>query len=31
MPLPLMIAGLLGYMLLLTFLGARSFEKRTIL
>ncbi len=31
MPLPLMMAGLLGFTALFTVLGARSFEKRTIL
>lgn len=31
MQLPLMIAGLVGYTLILTLLGARSFERRTIL
>ncbi len=31
MPLPLLLGGLLGYLGLFTFLGARSFEKRTIL
>jgi ABC-2 type transport system permease protein len=31
MPLPLLLAGLLGYLALFTFLGARSFEKRVIL
>jgi ABC-2 type transport system permease protein len=31
MPVPLLLAGLLGYLALFTHLGARSFEKRTIL
>jgi len=31
MPLPLLLLGLFGYLALFTFLGARSFEKRTIL
>jgi ABC-2 type transport system permease protein len=31
MPLPLLLFGLLGYLALFTFVGARSFEKRTIL
>jgi ABC-2 type transport system permease protein len=31
MPLPLLLAGLLGYLSLFTFLGARSFERRVIL
>ncbi len=31
MPLPLMLGGLLGFTALFTMLGARSFEKRTIL
>jgi len=31
MPLPLLLAGLLGYLALFTLVGARSFEKRTIL
>jgi ABC-2 type transport system permease protein len=31
MPLPLLLAGLVGYLALFTFLGARSFERRTIL
>ncbi len=31
MPLPLLFLGLCGYLALLTWLGARSFEKRTIL
>jgi ABC-2 type transport system permease protein len=31
MPLPLLLAGLLGYLSLFTLLGARSFERRTIL
>jgi len=31
MPLPLLLAGLLGFLALFTFLGARSFERRTIL
>ena len=31
MPLPLLLAGLLGYLALFTFVGARSFERRTIL
>jgi ABC-2 type transport system permease protein len=31
MPLPLLLGGLLGYLGLFTLLGARSFEKRTIL
>lgn len=31
MPVPLLLSGLLAYLALLTVLGARSFEKRTIL
>ena len=31
MPVPLLLAGLLGYLAFFTLLGARSFEKRTIL
>ena len=31
MPVPLLLLGLAGYLALFTFLGARSFEKRTIL
>jgi ABC-2 type transport system permease protein len=31
MPLPILLPGLLGFVLLFTFLGARSFERRTIL
>ncbi|HXK09553.1 MAG TPA: hypothetical protein VMT70_07915 [Vicinamibacteria bacterium] len=31
MPVPLLLAGLLGYLAFFTFVGARSFEKRTIL
>jgi ABC-2 type transport system permease protein len=31
MPVPLLLAGLFGYLALFTLLGARSFEKRTIL
>jgi ABC-2 type transport system permease protein len=31
MPLPLLLGGLLGFTLLLSWLGARSFERRTIL
>jgi ABC-2 type transport system permease protein len=31
MPLPLLLIGLVGWLALFTFLGARSFEKRTIL
>ena len=31
MPVPLLLGGLLGYLALFTFLGSRSFEKRTIL
>ena len=31
MPVPLLLLGLVGYLALFTFLGARSFEKRTIL
>jgi ABC-2 type transport system permease protein len=31
MPVPLLLAGLLGYLALFTIVGARSFEKRTIL
>ena len=31
MPLPLLLAGLLGYLALFAFVGARSFERRTIL
>jgi ABC-2 type transport system permease protein len=31
MPVPLLLLGLLGYLALFTLLGARSFEKRTIL
>jgi ABC-2 type transport system permease protein len=31
MPLPLLLLGLVGYLALFTLLGARSFEKRTIL
>ena len=31
MPLPLLLLGLFGYLALFTLLGARSFEKRTIL
>jgi ABC-2 type transport system permease protein len=31
MPLPLLLGGLLGYLALLALLGARSFERRTIL
>jgi ABC-2 type transport system permease protein len=31
MPLPLLLAGLVGFAVLFTALGARSFEKRTIL
>ena len=31
MPLPLLLLGLLGYLALFTLVGARSFEKRTIL
>jgi len=31
MPQPLLLAGLLGYLALFTFVGARSFERRTIL
>jgi hypothetical protein len=31
MPLPLLLAGLLGFGAFFTFLGTRSFEKKTIL
>jgi hypothetical protein len=31
MPVPLLLAGLAVYLALFTFLGARSFERRTIL
>ena len=31
MPVPLLLLGLFGYLALFTLLGARSFEKRTIL
>jgi hypothetical protein len=31
MPVPLLLGGLVGYLALFTALGARSFEKRTIL